>query len=333
MAKLTVQRSPQPLPPGTAACMGAFDGLHRGHQALLQRARAVGEHLALITFDPHPVQVLAPERAPRLLHTPTQRERIAESLGVDHLVLLPFDRAMAQLSPADFVRRYLLEGLRPSAVVVGEDFRFGAGRAGDAQQLRSRLAEAGVHTEIVAPVPGPAAEGGKLSSTTIRRAIDEGDVGLAAELLGRYHTVHGRVVPGAKRGRSIGFPTANVDYGGGYLPPLGVYATFTVVWDPDSPDHGKPWPSVTNVGHNPTFTQGEAPVTLETHVLDEQLGERLYGVEIEVAFVQRLRPELRFSGPEPLVEQIRTDVEDARAVLAKADRGRVLVPPSPLGSR
>jgi riboflavin kinase/FMN adenylyltransferase len=308
--------------------MGAFDGLHRGHQALLERAQARAGGVALVTFDPHPARVLAPDRAPRLLQTPTLRRRVAEALGVANLVLLPFDREMSKLSPEAFITRYVTEGLRPTALLVGEDFRFGAGRAGDVSTLADLLAPAGIALEVV-PAFALAGDGGddKVSSSDIRSALEEGRVDDAATMLGRYHSVHGRVVEGAKRGRTIGFPTANVDYGGGFLPPSGVYATFTTVWDRSSPDYGACWASVTNLGLGPTFDGDRDALRLESHVLREDLGERLYGVELEVAFAARLRSEHKFDGPAALVEQIRRDVTAAEAILAAADRSRVLTPP------
>jgi riboflavin kinase/FMN adenylyltransferase len=323
-----VQRDERALPPGTAACLGAFDGTHLGHQALFARARAVAPQLAIVTFDPHPLQVLAPERAPRRLQTEVQRERVARWLGVDALVLLPFDREMAALEPDAFVQRYLVAGLRPAAVVVGEDFRFGAGRRGDADARRRALAPAGIGVEVIAAVPPPGEPtGGKLSSSAIRRALEHGDVATAGALLGRWHSVAGRVIVGERRGRTLGFPTANVDAPGGFLPATGIYATVLSVWDRGSPDFGARWPSVASLGTNPTFGEGLPAPRLEVFVLDRELGERLYGVEVEVAFVERLRDEARFDSVDALVRRIRDDVAAARARLDDAALARV-VPPS-----
>ena len=319
-----VQRDAEALPPGTGACMGAFDGLHRGHQALIERARASGDRVALVTFDPHPARVLAPERAPRLLQTATQRQRVAEALGIDTMVLLPFDTAMARLPPEAFVERYITGGLRPAALVVGADFRFGAGRAGDTQRLGELLAPAGIDVVVVPPVVDE--HGAKLGSTEVRAAIDAGDMQRAGAILGRWHAVHGPVVEGAKRGRTIGYPTANIDVGDAYVPPLGIYATVLTVWDPRSPDHGAVWPSVSSVGRNPTFTHGDAPVSVEAYVLDRDLDERLYGVEVELSFVARLRDELKFDSVEALVARIDRDCEEARAWLGADAIARTLAP-------
>jgi riboflavin kinase/FMN adenylyltransferase len=334
-----VQRDAEALPPGTAACMGAFDGLHRGHQALIERARALGDRVALVTFDPHPARVLAPERAPRLLQSTTQRERVAESLGVDVLVLLPFDAAMAKLPPDAFVERYILRGLRPQALVVGADFRFGAGRAGDTQQLRGLLAPSGIELAVVEPVLGN--DDSKLGSTEVRQAIDAGDMQRAGAILGRWHAVLGPVVAGHKRGRTIGYPTANIAVGEGYVPPIGIYATVLSVWDRRSPDYGAVWPSVSSVGRNPTFARpsgadgardGAAPVTVEAYVLDRDLGERLYGVEVELSFVARLRDEEKFDSVEALVARIDRDCEEARPHLGPDAIARTLAPPPQAGS-
>jgi riboflavin kinase / FMN adenylyltransferase len=305
--------------------MGAFDGMHRGHQALLERARAHADTIAIVTFDPHPAAVLRPEHAPRLLQSPKQRARVASALGVDIVVLLPFDRTMASLEPAAFVQRYLLDGMRPTVVVVGEDFRFGARRAGDVAMLEQLLAGTPIGVEAIRAValPGsPAAE--KLSSSDIRRAVESGDVARAGDLLGRWHAVLGTVTTGAKRGRALGFPTANIATDG-FLPREGVYATALAVWDEASPDYGRVWPSVSSVGRNPTFVE-EGPVVLETYVLDEDLGERLYGVEVEVSFVARLRDELKFDHPEALVDRMRRDVAEARPHLDPDNLARLVTP-------
>ena len=316
MAAILEQRDESPLPPGTAACLGAFDGLHLGHQALLSRAAALADRIALVTFDPHPLAVVAPDRAPPLLHSPAVRRRVAAELGASHLVLLPFDRAMAEMTAEGFVDRILVHGLRPAVVVVGEDFRFGHGRTGSADMLARTLAPAGIDVAIVSPVALPGEED-KLGATRIRDAVRAGDVAEAGRMLGRWHAVSGTVVRGKARGRTIGFPTANVRPDPGLLPPNGVYATVLTVRSAGVPEEGIALPSVANLGTNPTFTHGEDEPerTLEVHVLDRDLGERLYGAEIEVGFVARLRPEMRFSGVDELVAQIQRDADAARGLL------------------
>lgn len=327
---LHVQRDATALPPNTAVCMGAFDGLHRGHRALIERARTHAPHVALVTFDPHPTAVLAPARMPPLLYAPVQRERVAAALGVSNLVLLPFDTDMSRLAPEVFVQRFLADGLTPAAVVVGADFRFGARRAGTAQTLHDQLTAAGTTVDVVDLLSLEA--GKKVSSSDIRRALSNGNVALAGELLGRWHAVAGTVVHGAKRGRALGFPTANLEPAGGTIPPKGIYASVFTVWDPSAPEHGSVWPSVTSVGHNPTFTEQGAPLTVETYVLDQQLGERLYGLQVEVSFVKRLRDEMKFDGPESLVQQMHRDADQARATIDAAALAHTLTPSTSIKS-
>ncbi len=335
MAPLVEQRDTATLPEGTAVCLGAFDGLHLGHQALLTAARASARHVGLVTFDPHPLRVLAPERAPRLLHTAVQRRRVSAALGVDRLVLLPFDQQLAQMSAERFVQQILLEGLRPAAVVIGEDFRFGRGREGNGELLQRLLTPAGIEVRRVAPVPVPAAarepgaELGKLSATTVRRAVRAGQVERAGAMLGRWHAVDGTVVEGAKRGRTIGFPTANIHAPDGFLPAPGVYAGVLAVWSEQGPCAGRAWAAVANLGRNPTFDHDGAPLRLEAHAIDERLGEQLYGLEVELSFVARLRDEQRFEGPAALVEQIRRDVEAARPHLSARALAYAVTPPQP----
>ncbi len=339
---LVEQTDVSPLPADTAVCLGAFDGLHLGHQALLQRARARSSRVGLVTFDPHPLEVLAPERAPRLLHTAVVRRRVCVDLGVDHLVLLPFSAAMAQMSAEQFVQQILIDGLRPRAVIIGEDFRFGQGRKGDPTTLRTLLGPAGIEVVSVPPVPVPESARrpdhdpeAKLGATAIRQAVQAGEVDRAGAMLGRWHAVAGTVVRGAQRGRTIGFPTANIEAPGALWPAPGVYAGALAVWSPDSelgpgPGEGALWPAVANLGHNPTFAGSDpqkAPLRLEVHVLDQDLGEQLYDLQVEFSFVARLRAEQRFDGPQALLEQIQRDVAAARPLLDGAlDRAITPVP-------
>ncbi len=340
MALPVEQRDCAALPPGTVVCLGAFDGMHLGHQALLRHAKARGQRVGLVTFDPHPLQVLAPDRAPQLLQTAEQRRRVCAAMGVDHLVLLPFDQPLAQMSAEQFAERILVQGLAPAAVVVGEDFRFGRGRAGDGARLATWLAPAGIEVIRVPPVPVPegvrratTSPGTKLGATAVREAVAAGEVDRAGEMLGRWHSVSGTVVTGARRGRTIGFPTANIHAPGAALPPAGVYATVLAVWNTTGACAGAVWPAVANLGHNPTFNpadpQHATPLRLEAHVLDQDLGEQLYGREVELSFVARLRDERRFDGPEALVAQIERDVAQARPILGPNALTRIIAPPTP----
>lgn len=307
---MLVLRQPVPLPPGTAACIGAFDGLHLGHQALLHHARALQPHIALVTFDPHPARVLAPERAPALLQSSDQRARTCAALGVDTLVLLPFDRTLAATSPAAFVQHLLIDGLKPAAVVVGPDFRFGAGRGGGVSDLAELLRPANIPVAVVDLV---ADRDIKISSTNIRAAVASGDLTSAATMLGRWYTVEGKVVHGAARGRTLGTRTANVDAPHALLPRPGIYAgALGVVGSSDL------WPAAISLGHNPTFGP-DIPLTLEVHALDVDLGDRLYDASVEVAFAARLRDEQRFTTADELAAQISRDIAEVRAHITAAD--------------
>ncbi|MEM7151963.1 MAG: riboflavin biosynthesis protein RibF [Myxococcota bacterium] len=335
MARLVEQRDPSALPAGTAVCLGAFDGLHLGHQALLDEARSRGERIGLVTFDPHPQQVLAPARAPKLLHSPSQRRRVCATLGVEHLVLLPFDKEMAQMQAETFARTMIVEGLRPAAIVVGEDFRFGRGREGDGEMLAALVKPAGIEVVRVTAVPVPDSARGthhdpsfKLGATAIRRAIELGHVAQAGAMLGRWHGVEGTVVHGAHRGHAIGFPTANIRTSADLVPPPGVYATMLAVTSPEGPHAGKVWPAATNLGRNPTFTDS-GEMSLEAHVIDQELGDTLYDLDVELSFVARLRDEQRFDGPTALVAQLQQDVQAASARLDSDALARVVPPIEP----
>jgi riboflavin kinase/FMN adenylyltransferase len=328
MAALAVQHGEGRLPPGTAACLGAFDGFHLGHQALLRTARSLAPQVAVVTFDPHPAAVLDPRGAPTLLCGPRQRVRVLEHLGVERLVLLPFSRELASLSPDAFIQRYLLDGLAPAAVVVGDDFRFGHRRTGDVALLGQRLEAARIPFQAISQVPPPAGSGAdSLGSRVIRQALARGEVEAVAVMLGRLYSVAGTVARGARRGRDLGYPTANVQVSGGCLPEPGIYATTFTVWDERSPHHGAVWPAATSLGRNPTFVkEANAPLVLESHVLDLDPATDLYDLEVEVSFVSRLRGELSFDDVNALVRQIDRDVEATRRVVDTAALERTLRP-------
>jgi riboflavin kinase/FMN adenylyltransferase len=320
---------PTPLPAGTAACLGAFDGMHLGHQGLIARARSCQDAVAVVTFEPRPADVLKPESAPARLQTPRQREQVCRELGVDTLVILRFDREVSRMSPTAFVQEFLLDGLRPATVVVGYDFHFGAGRVGGPSTLRELLAPAGVEVSVVDKILAGTAKGGecpkqvvgeKLGSTAIRELIASGDVERAALLLGRLYTMAGTVEHGAARGRALGFPTANV--ASPLLHPAdGVYACFLSV--PEA-DESACWPAVANIGSNPTFAEPGAlgGRTLEVHALDVDLGDRLYEREVEVSFVARLRDEQRFASVDQLRAAIADDIAAARGHLNEVAAAR-----------
>lgn len=287
--------------------LGVFDGVHLGHQAVIagavRAAREDGGAAGVVTFDPYPLWVLAPEKAPRrLLASLDHKQRILEPLGVDFLLAIPFDRACAAMPAEDFVRLLRDGGAR--TIAAGEDWRFGHRRGGDRRLLRRLAAEMGFRFIAVPPVM---MDGERISSTRIRQAVRDGNLEAAAKMLGRPYTVAGRVVEGRKLGRTIGFPTANLERGEEQYPPDGVWAVRAA-----RADDGEIRPGVANLGLRPTVA-GDGR-TLEVHLFDDP-GD-LYGATLEVEFVSHLRPEQKFDGLEALKEQIARDVAAARAHFA-----------------
>ncbi len=302
-----------PLPGGRrpVATIGFYDGLHRGHQAILdevvRRARAAGELAAVVTFEPHPLRVLAPERAPRLLLTDDQKIALLERAGLDAAVFVPFDRPMSAM-PAEVFAREVVGGLlRPSQVLVGSNFRFGRGRAGDVPLLSRVGAGCGFTAEALSQV----LDGGEpISASRIRRELADGRVTEAARLLGRPFALAGTIVHGEGRGGKVVVATANLAPENEFLPARGVYIT-RLAW-PGGRREG-----LTNVGTRPTF--GADRITVETHLPGFE-GD-LYGARAELEFLARLREERLFATPADLVAQIRRDLEAFEAWRA-ADGGR-----------
>lgn len=293
---------------GSVITLGAFDGVHRGHQALIARAVAhAGRHgvpAVGYTFHPHPAKTLAPARAPALLLAIGERTRLMRAHGLDHVIVERFDRAFSEVTADAFVSDYLVRPLAPKAVVVGFNFAYGQGRGGNLDHLRAAGERYGFEVDVIEKVT---LDGEACSSTRVRGCLEDGDVVRAARLLGRAPFVTGEVVTGDQRGRTIGFPTANIAPEAEMLPKAGVYAT-RVRFDDDDTVR----PSVTNVGRRPTF-DGRT-VTVEAHLLDFD-GDR-YGRRATLEFVARLRDERRFDGIEALKAQLGQDVEAARAALS-----------------
>jgi riboflavin kinase/FMN adenylyltransferase len=295
----------------TVVSIGNFDGVHLGHAHVLRQARSTAARLGIatvvaVTFDPHPMAVLRPEHAPPTLSSIETRARLLEAAGVDAILVLAFDRQIASWSPAEFIDRILVETLHAGAVVVGANFRFGAKAAGEV----ANLVQAGATRDF--DTVGVPLDGGPQvwSSTYVRQCLATGDVAGAAEALGRAFTVRGTVVEGDKRGRELGFPTANVP-----IPPVdaapvdGVYAGWLTRLDT-----GERYPAAISVGTNPTF-DGERERRVESYVLDRDDLE-LYGVEVVVEFVDRLRGQVKFEGVPALIETMHDDVRRAREILA-----------------
>ncbi len=290
---------------GTSVAMGNFDGVHRGHQAVIDLARGPAP-LGIITFEPHPRQFFAPAApAFRLMNAEARANRLAR-LGVQHLFQLPFDATLARLTPEAFVTEVLHEGLGIAHVVVGADFCFGKGRAGKAQDLATLCETRGIRTTIA---PLVTENGTEISSTQIRTALTEGRPRDAAAMLGHWHRIEGEVLHGEKRGRELGYPTANLSVDGLHLPKLGVYAVLVdILTGPQAGSHH----GVASLGVRPMF--GENRPNLETFLFDFK-GD-LYGHHLSIALVDYLRPELKFDGLDALITQMDADSVKARAVLA-----------------
>jgi riboflavin kinase / FMN adenylyltransferase len=290
----------------SVVALGNFDGVHLGHQAVVRRAVEEGRRreakVVAATFDPHPRVVLAPGSEPRLLTTLEMRREELLGYGVDEVWAIMFDEALSRKSPEEFVRDVLVGEIGASAVVVGENFRFGHRAAGDFRELERLMRGFGGEAYAV-PVRSEDGEA-PISSTRIRRLVGEGEVAEAAKLLGRPYVLRGEVIMGDKRGRTIGFPTANVLADPALVVPArGVYAGFVRV--------GKDtYAACTNIGVAPTFERRESRV--EAYLLGFE-GD-LYGREVDVSFLQRIREEKRFSGVEELKTQISRDVEAARRI-------------------
>jgi riboflavin kinase/FMN adenylyltransferase len=279
------------------ATIGNFDGVHLGHQAILKSvidaAKARSASSLLISFDPHPLAVVAPSRRPKLLQTRRQRLECLEETGLDGMLLLPFDRELAALTGEEFFGAFLAERIRFAAVHVGRNFRFGRARGGDIRLLEALGAELGFS---VVAVPAVDVAGETVSSSAIRTAIEDGDVAKAKAMLGRAFALTGEVVRGERRGRTLEFPTANLAVENETIPQRGVYITETLAF-------ASRFPSITNVGFRPTF--GGTELSVESHLID--VDEDLYGERIEVRFLARLRDERTFAGPAELADQIARD--------------------------
>jgi riboflavin kinase/FMN adenylyltransferase len=303
---------------GCALTIGNFDGVHRGHQAILSRIRQAaskpGVPAVAVTFEPHPVQYFRANYGPFRLTTPAQKLHLLSHFGIDAPIIIRFDRSLSDLEPETFVRKVICEAFRPSLVVVGYDFNFGKNRRGTPELCQSLLATAGIGCE-----KQRAFEVDKeiVSSTRVRRVIAEGDLKSARRLLGRPYTIVGTVTHGVGRGRGLGFPTANVEPETERLPATGVYATLL-----ETGSHL--WQAISNIGFRPTF--GGNGVTVETFVLDggAPADLDLYGEPVAVHILERLRDEQKFPSPQALIEQIGRDVTRCRVILA-AEEGADII--------
>lgn len=296
--------------------LGNFDGVHRGHKAVLSRLVEIGRERGLpavaVTFDPHPLAVLHPDHAPELITPSAIRDDLLESAGLDGLLVLEFTTEFAQQSPEEFVRAAFVEGLQAKVVVVGVDTRFGYKNSGDVTTLLELGTAYGFEVVALEDV----GDGERWSSTSVRRSLTDGDVAAAARVLGRPHRVVGTVVHGHHRGRELGFPTANLSPdSAGLVPAEGVYAGWLtrLHLTPGEPD--RTMPAAISIGTNPTFATVDRR-TVEAYVLDRDDLD-LYDERVVVEFVEHIRPTLRFESIDELLVAMTKDVEQCRAVLTQ----------------
>ena len=294
--------------PGAVVTVGTFDGVHRGHALVLERTaeRARQDELAsiVITFDPHPLDVVNPSAAPPLLTLWDEKLEVLAQTSIDYVAVVPFTSELASLSPERFVERVLTQRYGMRELLIGHDHGFGRGRAGDVESLRMLGRQRGFPVDVVPAVLG--SDDAPISSTAIRRAVAHGDLARAADGLGRRYAFSGRVIAGEGRGRLLGFPTLNVEVGSRrkLLPPHGVYAVMVE-------GRSGPFGAMMNFGPRPTF--GDERISLEAHVFDAA-GD-WYGERVRVEFVARLRDTMKFAGPAELVARLKQDAEDARSAL------------------
>lgn len=303
--------SPYEVPAGfgpTAVTIGKFDGVHTGHRAIIDRVRAVAaeRHLtsAVVTFDRNPLSLLRPENCPLSLASNSQKLQLLAETGLDATLMLTFDEALAALGPEEFVQQVLVDALHAKVVLVGGDFRFGAKGVGTVELLQDLGAFHGfsvIVVDIVAPLGDR-----RVSSTWVRELLDAGNVTEAAELLGTLPTIRGEVVHGAERGRTLGYPTANLSSDiEGFVPADGVYAAWLTT-------DGVRYPAAVSVGNNPTFA-GVPDKQVEAHVLDQTLD--LYGATVELRFVAYIRGMRKFDGADALAAQMGADEQQIRRIL------------------
>lgn len=297
-----------PRMPSLCLTLGIYDGVHLGHQKIIrrvvERAKEIGGMSCVVTFDPHPREVLIPDTAPDLLTSTKKKIELLEALGLDAVCLIRFTREFAQVEARKFVKDFLINTLRTRAIVEGYDWRFGKGRKGDVKLLREIGKDNGYEVE---QVDGIVIDGQIVSSTLIRELVLEGDLDKAAAYLGREYSITGDIVEGSRLGREIGFPTANIEPHHEAIPPNGIYAVRVDV-------AGERKNGTLNIGVRPTVTE-EKKRTIEVHIMD--FYRDIYNEEIEVTFVERLRDEKKFPSVEALTDQIKKDVEKARRVLVE----------------
>ena len=290
---------------GCALTIGNFDGVHCGHRELIKRickrAKEKNTKSLVMTFDPHPMKILFPDKHLHRLFDFQDQLEVLSQLGVNAVIVEKFNKELSRLSPSGFIEKFIVDPIQPEFLVIGYDFKFGANRHGNAEYLLDIGKKRGFNVEVV---PAFKIDGQIVSSTSIKEELIQGDVSHASKMLGRNYYLRGKVVNGEKRGSRVGFPTANLETDAEILPLNGVYATFIEV-------NSQKYRAVTNIGYKPTFrNEKEGRPTIESHIIN--FSGDIYGKEIKVHFGEFLRQELKFSGPAALKEQIATDIIQAQ---------------------
>ncbi|MDH5762042.1 MAG: bifunctional riboflavin kinase/FAD synthetase [Nitrospinota bacterium] len=295
---------PGPYPVMT---IGNFDGVHLGHQIIFRRVAEIARQnngtAIVFTFEPHPLKIIAPDKAPPLLTSFRKKMELMEQCGIDQVVCADFTQGFADQQPREFAENILVGKIGVKEIVVGYDYAFGRGREGTISYLKKMGEEFNFQVHVIDPVE---LEGHRVSSSYVRELIEEGDVTRARDFLGRHYSIQGPVVHGHKTGRGIGFPTANIDTSKVQIPGTGVYAVYVT-------SEGKVYSGVVNIGFNPTFNRDR--LSVEVHIFD--FGDSIYGEEIEVAFIERIRGEIQFDSAKDLVAQIEKDIATAKTILSR----------------
>jgi riboflavin kinase / FMN adenylyltransferase len=298
------------LPGPIFLAIGVFDGVHRGHQAVIstsaEHARSAKGTPVVVTFDPHPMKVLRPSDAPHLLTATQHKIKLIRNLGVGHLLVIKFDKRFAATAPEEFVQQLLTHSKPLREICVGHEWSFGKDRRGNLALLRKLGAQ--FDFEVVGIPAVTLGNGEPVSSTAIRHAVEAGDLAKAAEMLGREYTILGTVVHGDDLGKKIGFPTANLSAHSEQFPPNGVYFAEATL-------EGSVYPGVVNLGYRPTVSSGKSERVLEIHLFD--FDRDIYGKDVEVRFIRYLRPEQKFESVDALVRQIELDVHQARKLCVR----------------
>lgn len=279
--------------------LGNFDGIHIGHQRIFQKvidnAKKINGESVVITFDPHPLKILSPEQCPPLLTPFRKKMMFMEKTGVEKVLCIRFTKAFSEIAPHDFVKQILMEKIHAKKIIIGYNYRFGKEKMGTADSLKEICSSLGIEVEVVDAL---VVDNIPVSSSKIRELIREGEVEKASKLLGRAYLVMGRVIHGAQRGHHLGFPTANIEMIEELYPKPGVYAVRVEL-------HHQVLNGLANLGFNPTFEAQK--LSLEVHLLN--FNQDIYGDELQVSFIRRIRDEMRFSSPKELMDQIQRDIE------------------------